>query len=487
MLKPQFKNNFIFKPRRRGRGFRKKKGQIMAHIGFIQHRLGRTDGVSLEVDKFRSILEKRGHEVFYLAGNDDVPGGQFIPELYPFHPVTQKILMNATRELKDYDSPEALLEEVKAHAALLKPGMIRFIQDNGLDLIFPNNLCSVGYNLPGMLALHEAIVETGVKTVCHNHDYWWEDSGEVYPTCEEVVSFYEEHAPPNEPNVRHLCINRLGQAALKEHTGMDSRVVPNVFDFQQPLWTRDDYNASFREDIGLGPNDLYFLQATRVLDRKGIELAIDVIAELNRPEIRARLEAAPLYDGRTFGPDDKIVLVCAGYVEGIGLSGSYEQSLIDKAAELGVDLIWCGERVKHSRGSDDAGKIYSLWDAYVDADFVTYPSYWEGWGNQLIEAVFAKLPVLLFEYPVYVSDLRDAEFDVVSLGETLGDRDARNLVTVPEQAVQDAAQGVVEMLIDADRRQRAVEHNFQRANEMYSYDALEKILVEILTENGIEA
>ena len=48
-----------------------------------------------------------------------------------------------------------------------------------------------------------------------------------------------------------------------------------------------------------------------------MELAIDVVANLNRPECRHRLEAAPLYDGRRFGPDDRIVLVCAGYVEGI--------------------------------------------------------------------------------------------------------------------------------------------------------------------------
>ncbi len=457
----------------------------MANIGFIQHRLGRTDGVSLEVDKFRKILERRGHTVHYLAGNEDVPGGQFIPELYPFDPVTQKILMNATRELNDYDSPAELLAEVEAHAEKIRPGMVAFIRKNQLDLVFPNNLCSVGYNLPGMLALHQALVETGVKAVCHNHDFWWEDSGEVYPTSDEVVAFYQQHAPPNEPNVRHLCINRLAQAALKERTGMDARVVPNVFDFQQPLWERDAFNATFREDLGLGPNDLYFLQATRVLDRKGIELAIDVIAELHQPHNRARLEALPLYDGRSFGPEDRIVLVCAGYVEGIGLSGSYEQSLIDKAEELGVDLLWCGERVKHSRGEDEKGKIYSLWDAYVDADFVTYPSYWEGWGNQLIEAVFAKLPVLLFEYPVYVSDLRLADFDVVSLGTERSGRDDRNLVTVADAQVQAAAQGVVDMLVGCERRQQAVEHNFRQAEALYSYEALEQILVEILTENGI--
>lgn len=456
----------------------------MANIGFIQHRLGRTDGVSLEVDKFRAILERNGHTVHYFAGNPDVPGGQFAEELYPFHPVTQRILQNATRELKDYPGPAELLAEVREHADRIKPAMLRFLHENQLDLIFPNNLQSVGYNLPGMLALHELIEETQIPAICHNHDFWWEDSGEVYPTCPEVIEFYETHAPPVGPNIRHLTINRIAQAELRRRKGVEARVVPNVFDFQQPAWQADAFNASFRTDMGLGPNDLYFLQATRILDRKGVELAIDVLAELNQPACRRRLESAPLHDGRRFGPGDRIVLVCAGYVEGIGLSGSYQQSLVDKAAELGVEILWCGDRIKHSRSQDSQGKIYSLWDAYVSADFVTYPSYWEGWGNQLIEAVYARLPVLLFEYPVYVSDLREADFRVVSLGETLSGRDARNLVTVPPEKIRAAAEGVIHYLQDAEARQAAVTHNAERARALYSYEALEDILRELLAEKG---
>ncbi len=455
----------------------------MANIAFVQHRLGRTDGVSLEVDKWRAILERMGHTVHYLAGNEDVPGGNCIPELYPMHPVTNRILMNATRELKDYADGAALLRETREHADRIKPRFLSFLREKKIDLLFPNNLASVGYNLPGMLALYETLEESGVKAVCHNHDFWWEESGEVYPTCPEVVEFYERYAPPVLPNVRHCVINRIAQAELKRRKGVDARVVPNVFDFNQPPWRTDAYNADFRETIGLGPNDLFFLQATRVLDRKGIELAVDVIAELQKPENRRRLESAPLFDGREFGPDSRIVLVCAGYVETIGLSGSYASSLAAKAAELGVEVLWCADRVKHSRGSEGGRKTYSLWDSYVAADFVTYPSYWEGWGNQLIEAVYAKLPVLLFEYPVYVSDLRAAAFEVVSLGTELGPRDARGLVTVPTDKLKSAADGVVRWLQDTGAREKAVEHNFASARKRYSYEALETILRDILAES----
>ena len=287
----------------------------MATIGFIQHRLSRTDGVSLEVDKWRSVLEAAGHTVHYLAGNEDVLGGQHIPELFPMHPETNRLLRNATRELVDFPDGGALLSAVRSHADLLKPGIGRFLSSNRIDLVFPNNLCSVGFNLAGNLALHEVLAETGVAAVCHNHDFWWEESGEVYPTCPEVIDFYERHSPPLLPNVGHVVINRIARDELLRRKGVEATVVPNVFDFGQPAWVLDEYNSNFRGAIGLREDDLYFLQATRILDRKGVELAIDLIAELQRPANRARLEARPLYDGRRFGPQSRIVLVCAGYVE----------------------------------------------------------------------------------------------------------------------------------------------------------------------------
>ncbi len=457
----------------------------MAVFAFCQHRLGRTDGVSLEVDKWRRVLESRGHTVHYLAGNDDVPGGHFVPELYPFHPVTSRIIKNATRKLEDYPSAAALIEDIMRHKAVIKPKLRRLIDDLHVDVMLPNNLLSVGYNIPGMLALSEILRETGIKTICHSHDFWWEDSGEVEPTCDEIVALYREHAPPAYPNIRHVVINRIGQRELKARKGLDARVVPNVFDFDQPAWPMDDYNRDFRQAIGVSPRDLLFLQATRILDRKAIELAIDVVAELNRPANRRRLEAAPLYDGRVFGAADKIVLVCAGYVEGIGLSVDYYANLVAKAEALGVEVRWAGDIVKHSRGIADGRKLYSLWDSYVAADFVTYPSVWEGWGNQLIEALFARLPVVLFEYPVYVSDLKQVGFDVVSLGDTVAGKDAHGLVRVPADTLAAAADRMVLLLTDAAARRKTVDHNYAVADRHFSLTALGRIIDALLSELGI--
>lgn len=449
---------------------------IMANIAFIQHRLGRTDGVSLEVDKWRAVLEAQGHVVHYIAGNDDVPGGHSIPELYPFHPVTARIIRNATRALSDYSDGASLVAEVEAHAALIKPQIEHYLDELDIDVLIPNNLLSVGYNLPGMLALSKVIAERRIPTICHSHDFWWEDSGEVFPTCNEVIELYQEHAPPSYPWIQHVTINRIGQAALLEQRGIESTVVPNVFDFATPRWTVDEYNADFRSFTGVKDNDLLFLQATRILDRKAVELAIDLIATLSTPEWRSRLEG-DLWDGRTFGPRDRIVLVCSGYVEGIGLSDSYPAALQRHADKLGVEIVWAGERVKHSRGvSEDGAKIYSLWDSYVQADFVTYPSVWEGWGNQFVEAVYVRLPVVLFEYPVWRSDLAPTGFKVASLGDEISGHTHDGLVQVSPDVLAGAAQEVVHLLKDGGYREEVVAHNAAVAEEHFSYASLSRYI-----------
>ena len=48
----------------------------------------------------------------------------------------------------------------------------------------------------------------------------------------------------------------------------------------------DAYNQSYLRDMGVGDNEVVFLQATRVTNRKAIELAIELIALLDTPEYR---------------------------------------------------------------------------------------------------------------------------------------------------------------------------------------------------------
>lgn len=459
----------------------------MAVFSFFQNRLGRTDGVSLEVDKWRSVLRDRlGHDVWYCSGNADVPTNYVIDEIYAAHPKTWKILRNGTVKFEDYSSEEALEQDIYDLADVIEEKLLGFIKEKGVDVLVPNNLCSGGYQPAAAIAFHRVFRRTGLPAIVHSHDFYYEDSGEVNATCQTVSSIYERYFPPKLPNVQHVVINRLAQAEIKRRKNIDARVVPNVFDFDQPGWTADAYNSDFRAAFGIGQDDLVFLQATRILDRKGIELAIDVVAELGAPERRKALAGAPTAAGGRFRPGGAVVLLCSGIVETIGISGDYWGALQARAKAKGVDMRHVGDRVKHSRGTaSDGTKVYSLWDSYVLSDFVTYPSLWEGWGNQFIEAVFAKLPVVLFEYPVWVSDLKQSGFDVVSLGAETCGRDERGFVNVAASVLTAAADEVVAILTDPKRRAEMGERNCEIARERYSLKTLEGIIKELIQGTGL--
>jgi glycosyltransferase involved in cell wall biosynthesis len=186
-----------------------------------------------------------------------------------------------------------------------------------------------------------------------------------------------------------------------------------------------------------------------------------------------------LVDGRVFTPENKIVLVLAGY-DREDLTGTYLQRLKVKAEELGVDLRHIDTLVGPARSETHGKKIYSFWDTYTIADMVTYPSLWEGWGNQLLEAFRAKLPVVLFEYPVYLEDIKAKGFDVISLGSVIESRDRLDLAEISTKILQDAADRCVAYLTERQVRERSVEKNYRIAKQNYAYETLENDLGPLL-------
>ena len=62
-------------------------------IGFVAKRISGTDGVSLEIEKWATVLERLGHTCYYIAGELDrpAPRSQLIPEAQFRHPLIQAI------------------------------------------------------------------------------------------------------------------------------------------------------------------------------------------------------------------------------------------------------------------------------------------------------------------------------------------------------------------------------------------------------------
>jgi glycosyltransferase involved in cell wall biosynthesis len=447
------------------------------NIGIFHYQVGRTDGVSLELEKWKRVFEEMGHTVHLCAGDLGSADGTLIEEMYHHLPEVERLSYNTFVELRDFDA-EGYQLELDKWVNVLEKRFREFILENQINFLVPQNVWCLAANPAVAIALENVRREFNLPALVHNHDFYWERKRAAL-TCSSAIELADKYLPPRDPKIKHVVINSLGQEELAARKGIQSTVVPNVFDFDPPLWQKDDYNREFRQRIGLKENDLMILQATRIVARKGIELAIDFVKALDSPEQRKKLMEQGLYNGKTFSEDSRIVLVLAGYARD-DMTGSYVKRLMEKAKRDGVDMIHIEDMVGHEREIRNGDKNYSLWDSYVFADFVTYPSLWEGWGNQFLEAIRAKLPILIYEYPVYREDISPKGFKVVSLGSETIDADDLGLVKVSKEKITQAVDSAIKLLTDTEFRNKMVEFNFDLANKYYSMDALRKYLGDLM-------
>ncbi|MBU4226639.1 MAG: glycosyltransferase family 4 protein [Candidatus Atribacteria bacterium] len=446
------------------------------NIALCHYRVGETDGVSLEMDKCKKVLENMGHKVYFVAGSTGTSDGYIIPEMNYRFKEDLKIGRNAYLKLKDYQDEDELIGAIRKQALKIEEGLKKILIENKIDLIIPNNIFSIGRSIPTAMALANVIKELGIRCIGHHHDFHWERDNFSQPTCNFVRKALEGYYPPKDDLISHVVINSIAQKELKARRNLDSIIIPNVFDFNEKLWDVDDYNIDFREKLGIKDNDILMLQATRVTNRKAIELAIDVVGETQKEENRKILEEAKLYNGKSFKEDSRIVLVLAGMIEA---ADDYVERLKTRAKESNVELLFVNNLVEHSRCVRNNNKVYSLWDTYVFADIVTYPSIQEGWGNQFLEGLFAKKPMLVFEYDVYKEDIKRKGFKVISLGDRY-ELDEYGLAKVDKKIIKRAAGECIKLLIDKDYREKMVEENFQLGREFFSLKSLKEKLKMII-------
>jgi mannosylglucosylglycerate synthase len=245
----------------------------------ISTRLAGTDGVSLETAKVAKALEVLGFETAYCAGKLDETGPlhRLVPELHFRDPIAVAL---GERAFGDGEEDRALERDILERAELLKAKLLEVVDELRPNLLVLQNVWAIPMQLPLAKALAEIVVEKTLPTLSHEHDYPWER--ERFLAC-RVPRYLDYYFPFDAATARHLAINSPAQRELKKRRGLTATVVPNVFDFDAPAPGIDEYNADFREAFGLAGKRL-FLQPTRVIPRKGIELAIDLLAELGDAE-----------------------------------------------------------------------------------------------------------------------------------------------------------------------------------------------------------
>jgi mannosylglucosylglycerate synthase len=435
------------------------------HIGFVSTRLAGTDGVSLETAKWVTVLERLGHTCYYFAGQVDWPAerSRVVPEAFFGHNAVDEINHVSfsadwfSRVAETRGNPEIYAIYTQAVSRRIRPRLVTqrihelrehlkeqlyaFVRDFHVELLIVENALAIPMNIPLGLALTEFIAETGLPTIAHHHDFYWERE-RFLVNC--VPDYLNAAFPPDLPSVRHVVINSIAAHELSRRTGNSAMVVPNVMDFDQPPPPPDAYAREIRSALGVQPDEKFFLQPTRVVQRKGIEHAIELT--------------------RRIGLKARLVISHASGDEG----DAYERRVYDYANLMNVPVSFEAELIQDERDWTQQGhKIYRLADAYQYADLITYPSSIEGFGNAFLEAMYYRRPIVVNGYSTYEVDIKPRGFHVVEFDGY-----------ITEATVQQARQ----VLEDAALAAQWADENYRLAQQYFSYTVLQRRLQTLLAE-----
>jgi len=420
-------------------------------IGIIIGRIGGVDGVALETEKWIEVLKRMGHEIFIISGqfqnwDFDPEHDTLVVEMSFFSPESY------WGQKKAFFHPDAnvdeLLEHINLYSNIIADKISDWVHEKKIDVVISENASALPAHLEMGRGIAIALEKLGIPAITHDHDFAWERGNRYLSPHEPINKIVEETFPLRLPNSFHAVINTPAQETLKRKYNRDSIVVPNVMDFNMKFGIPDEHNKNLPRDLGLNPENRLLFQVTRIVRRKGIEVAIQLVDRLK---------------------DKNIKLVITGdYKDDAG--NIYYNELINLIHQLKVsDQVFFASHLIHNKGltgRNGEGK-YSLSDAYANATACTYFSTYEGFGNAFVEAVLAKRPVFVNNYkPVYWPDIGSKGFKTVMLEDN-------NLT-------DDKVEQMREVIYNEKLNREMAEYNFRLGKKYFSYEVLEEKLRQLL-------
>jgi len=410
------------------------------NVGFISTRFAGTDGVSLETAKWAEVFEKKGFSCYYFAGELDRPENQcyLVPEAHFTHPDIKEINQNV---FGVHERGRFVTQKIHEVKEILKDHLYEFIDKFNIELLVPENALTIPMNIPLGIALTEVLSENRIPVIAHHHDFFWERQRFL---TNAIWDYLNMAFPPHLPNIQHVVINSSADNQVSLRTGISPTVIPNVMDFNNPPKPADEYVADVRKDLGVTDDDLFILQPTRVVQRKGIEHAIELINRIGRKA--------------------KFVISHASGDEGM----QYQKRVMEYANLLKVDIILASDIIGEHRGkTSDGRKIYTLHDIYPHADLVTFCSSFEGFGNALLEAIYFKKPIVVNKYSIYSIDIQPKGF---------------SMIEIDGYVTEEAVKSVKKVLDNVKLKNKIIEHNYDIATKYFSYTILYNELFNLISK-----
>jgi glycosyltransferase involved in cell wall biosynthesis len=311
----------------------------MAVASMVSFRLGGPDGVSVQAATWGRALERLGYSLRRVAGelaDGPRPGDVVVPGLAV---AAEAAPGPAGQRPAAPEGPNA--DEL--HAALA-----------GSAVVVVENMLSLPLHLEAARVLTRVLAELPAETrvLLHHHDFAWQRP--------ETAGITE--LPPRLSRAVHVTINDFSRRELAER-GIQAVTVRNAFHLEAPPGRREETRAA----LGLGSDVLLVLQPTRAIARKNIPAALQLAEGL-----AARLHRPVTY-----------------WLPGPAEDG-YAATLAEVLAGTTVPVI------RTHPGSCGL----AMDDAYAACDLVVFPSTGgEGFGQPVIESVWADRPLAVLSYP----------------------------------------------------------------------------------------
>jgi len=421
------------------------------NVGIIIGRLGGADGVALETEKWLRVLERMGHRTFVLTG--EVEGRRPAAGREEVAPGLSFGSPECTWEQQQAyfggdASTDELMSRIHDHAAGIAHRIKQWAGQRRLDVVVVENGCALPFHLSLGVGVGLAGPALDLPIITHDHDFAWERGQRYVSPHPEINLLVARSFPLRLPHSRHAVINSAAREELARRYGRKALVVPNVMDFEAPFGLTDAGNRALPAALGLRTGEYAIFQVTRIVRRKGIEVAIRLLEALDDRCLKLVVTGSPADDP----------------------GGEYLGELESLIGKLNLEerVLFAHRRIHNRRGRTADGRpVYSLSDGYAHARACTFFSSYEGFGNAFVECILARKPIFLNNYrPVYWPDIGSKGFRTVMLED--------NQLTA--EAVEEARR----LLRDDALRRQVTEHNFALGKRHFSFQVLEDRLTRLL-------
>lgn len=345
-------------------------------------------GVEVVIDYHSRFLTKHGNEVCLVFGEG---GGlkyrnleeHIIPLLSPENPRVQSIQKEIL--LKRKKTPE--FNELKDE---LEQELEKILKKS--DSIIVHNIPSMPFNFAATAAINELTQNLKKRFIFWLHDTIlvrdeWKDHTDKFP----ITLLHKKNKRITFVTPTNFRAKQF--ASLKKPymiPGM--KVIPNGVSVEEYLKI-DEVTKQLMRRLGLSFDDFIIVTPVRVLPRKNIEMAIEVIHELSHlsgsRKIRLLITGPP-------GKDPDAI--------------AYEAKLkhMIKMSRLRDSVIFCHNLISFKRQRSNNKIIkWSVADVYNIADLVFIPSKEEGFGLPVIEAGAARKPIFCSRIPPFQELIRE--------------------------------------------------------------------------------